>query len=73
MLFSLGVTVTDDQRKTIYDHYDFNTDGLLKFNELNELLVEILMGHIFFSSSLKDRLLRDVSHNPQYSSLFLNF
>ena len=62
MLESLGLQLKDSQKKEIYNHYDYNTDGLLKYQEVNEIIVEILMGHIFFANAEKDRNLRALHH-----------
>lgn len=62
LLAALGITFDDEQREYIYDFYDFNSDGLLKNSEVNQIIVQIMMGHVFFSSAANDRELRDEHH-----------
>lgn len=51
MLESLGLIVSEDHYKELVSFYEMNKQGLFKFPECNEILIEILMGHVFFHNA----------------------
>ena len=51
MLESFGLMISDDHYKQLVKFYEMNTQGLFKFQECNEILIEILMGHVFFHNA----------------------
>lgn len=57
---TIGVQFTPEEETRIYNHFDLNSDGLLRLKEVNSIIVDILMGHIFFHTAKKERDLRSV-------------
>jgi len=51
MLEALGLIVSEENYKELIDFYKMNKQGLFKFHECNEILTELLMGHVFFSNA----------------------
>lgn len=51
MMKSLGLCVSEPHYKLLMEFYEMSKQGLFKFSECNEILVEILMGHVFFSNA----------------------
>lgn len=60
MLRTLGITFNKEEEDNLYSHFELNKDGLLHLKELNPIIVDILMGHVFFHTAKTDRSLRDV-------------
>jgi Ca2+-binding EF-hand superfamily protein len=60
LLRTLGVVFSPEEVEIIYDHFNLNKNGLLSRLEVNPIIIDILMGHIFFNTAEKERDARSV-------------
>lgn len=67
MLEALGLFVSEENYRELIDFYKMNKQGLFKYQECNEILIELLMGHVFFHNAANDFEIR----NHQYFNMSL--
>jgi Ca2+-binding EF-hand superfamily protein len=60
LLRTLGVRFSPEEVEIIYEHFNLNKNGLLSRLEVNPIIIDILMGHIFFNTAEKERDARSV-------------
>lgn len=57
---TIGIELTVEDQESIYNHFELNRDGLLDFQKVNPIIVDILLGHVFFHTARMERVLRSV-------------
>ena len=73
MVKALGIIFNQEQRDFIYNYFCFNKDGLLKNTDVNEMLIQILMGHVFFADAAKKRQDRANHHLDMATTMVASF